>query len=363
MTTRDARETSAPRLGETFGWRQVNGWEKLRRIIGRIPNAIPHVLVIRVRTSNTGDVTTEHLGTGSVLVPAECEFYCLATAVAGHYSSLAGVVDGALPALSNFPVTDPEGYTGKVLIQYESGGFRWSNAPVRIGHMFGSGDRPYVWPAPWIIPGGTTIQAQVRSRQPFTPVGKLVDHFFSFIGFKRFNTDPPLPTDFLLTPRILDVVRRARLAKGGVRVEPYVYALNFDALGNIPSTFGPRVPHGVEQQTFSVSEADFAIVEQMGMIENLDLGVTFVETSPTTTVKLTLDVGRRRVDDRAQPVNSIFGSARRPFRYAYPLVITRGGNLTAFVEFGKSSLVTGFNRPENGYLTFSGVRIFPEGFR
>lgn len=363
MSSRDQGGRPGSRIGESFGWRQINGWEKLRRIIGSIPNAIPHVLNITVDTVNNSSVTSpvDSEGSGTVLVPPECEFYCLATSATG-FRTVLGVPDSQM-SLSGFAVNDPEGYEGKVLISYESGGFRWSNTHTRIGHMFGSGARPYVWPAPWIIPGGTTIKANVLSREPFTPDARTIRHFFQFIGFKRFNTAPPLATDFLMTPRTLDVVRRARLAGGGIRVEPYVYALNFDAIGSNTPTFGPRVPHGTEQQTFSVSEADFAIVDQMGIVDNLDLGIVVTDTSPGNTVKMTLDVGTRRVDDRAFPIVTVFGSARRPFRYAYPLVITRGGNLTAFIDFRGHDLFTGFKVPENAYLTFSGIRIFPERFR
>jgi hypothetical protein len=353
MTARGQRAPIGPRIGEEFGWRQVNGWEKLRRVIGKIPNAIPHVVSLVMDAPHSGQALTEVESTGTVLIPPECEFYCLATSVAGN---IPGASSRMFPGSSTARF-QPEGLLVKVLIQYESGGFRWSNAPVQVGHLFGDWERPYYWPAPWIIPGGTQIKATVFNREN---AAQTTRYFFNFIGFKMFNTDPPLPTDFLLSPRILDVVRRAKLSQGSIRVEPYVYALNFDTLGNVPSTFGPRVAHGAEQQTFSVADADFAIVDQMGQVNGLSLddgsGSTLPDFNPGNTVKLTLDVGRRRVDDRALPLVSIFGSAREPFRYAYPLVVTRGGNLTALVSFFRAS-------SQNAYLTFSGVRIFPGGFR
>ena len=231
---------------------------------------------------------------------------------------------------------------------------------MRVGHIFGTGARPYLWPVPWIIPAGTTVKATVTSREAEDSIQTT---YLNFLGFKMFKTSPPLATDFLLTPRVLDIVRRSRLAHGSVRVEPYVYALNFDTLQSVASTFGPRVPHGTEQGTFSVAEADFAIVEQMGVIDRRVEAITLVETSPTTTVKLTLDVGRRRLDDRAFPAQSIFGSGRRPFRLAYPLLIPRGGNLTAFVSFGSSSTSIAEKVADNAYFTFSGIRVFPDGFR
>lgn len=347
---------SAPRIGEPFGWRQLNGWEKLRRLLGKIPNILPYTASIEVSIAETADVFTETTGTGTVLIPPECEFYVLATSIAN-----ARVGDDTATISPFDPFNDPEGYIGKVTVIHEQGGFRWSNAPVRVGHMFGRGDRPYFWPAPWIVPGGTTLRATVTNRQPGVDTNRLL---LSFHGFKRFNTDAPIPTDFLLGPRLLDVIRRSRYRHGErIRVEPYVYALNFDELSTLPDTFSPRPPHGIEQKTFSVSEADFAIVDQLGTVESVDNDAPGIDDRGGTTCRLTLDVGKRRVDDRAVPVVSIFGSARRPFRYAYPLVIPRGGNLTAFLQFNFTSILFGSDRAENAYLTFVGARIFPETLR
>lgn len=359
-------ENAGGLIGAAFGWRQVNGWEKLRRIIGSIPNAIPHVLTVPVDVVLTGGITgdlAEFTGSATAIVPPECEFYCLQTTTSSYR-----IGETAQNTMFDAPGNTTaaqvsEATPAKVLLQYERGGYKWSNTAVSLGHIFGTGNRPYIWPAPWIIAGGTTIKATITQRQLGNATYR---HYLNFIGFKRFNIDAPLATDFLLSPRILDLIRRAKSQRGNVRVEPYVYALNFDSLEDSQSTFGPRVAHGVEQQTFAVSEADFAIVEQMATVRTYGLiaGVSFqgINTSPQNTIKITLDVGRRRVDDRAVPIVSIFGTGRRPFRYGCPLVVPRGGDLTAFVSFEKQSSAAQ-TLADNAYLTFSGVRLFPTGDR
>jgi hypothetical protein len=352
--------SNAPKIGEAVAWRQVNGWEKLRRVLHRFPNLIPHTLAIEVDIARSADVFTEIAASASELVPPECELYVIATSV-GNCG--VGADNGALGGFDL--ADDPEEWNAKVQVQYEQGGFRWSNAPVRAGHIFGSGSRPYFWPVPWVIPGGTSVRINVTSRHAGALGGSSYNpgkFRFCFHGFKRFNTDAPLPTDMLFSPRALDVVRRARYQNGAaVRVEPYVYALNFDELGNLPDTFSPRSAHGLEQKTFTVSDALFAVLDQMGLVEDVEaLGtIATIDHRPATTCRVTLDVGRRRLDDRALPIVNVFGSARRPHRLAYPLVIPRGGNLTAFVQFATVSQFAGETKPENAYLTFSGIRIFP----
>lgn len=366
---------------DAAGWRDVNGWEALRRFYGgRLPNFRPYTLSVELDVPSSADAfTPTPLVTGTVVNESDAEFWVLATMHAGFF------VDApAIEQLGDSPANDGDLWYGAIVdVREEEGGRSLSNVPVYPSSIFGAFGRqsnvstnqrrsylPYYLPAPWILPPGATVRCQVQATWAGQNSAQPNGHqrvWFSFLGFKRFMDTPPPPVDFFVEPRlagVLDAYRRNGLRP---RVEPYFYGLN------LAPTFGQtdaqmnRAAMNTESVSVSISDADFAAIYLSGVIHDpnnvwrgqeqfLQLDAVNATNGEEDTVRLNVDQGRVRLDERPVAWSNYIGTGKEPVRLAYPLILKTGQGLTAIVQFGETNLVD--NNPFRAYITVGGVRIW-----
>lgn len=315
-----------------IGVQFVNGWELLRRRYGgTLPDSIPFDLVVNA------------VGTGFDLFtlttdPVDGEFYILSTSIEGdnHGGGQAGL--GTVPTQSpdhlNVTIND---------FGEDASGVRYLMNKVHARHIFGSGALPYHWPAPLIVPQGAQLRFDLLEEE-----GTEYTYRLAFHGFKRSASTPPLPLDFFLSPRLLDVFReqRSRLELG--RVEPFVYGVSI-AGGNIP-------PFGTEQFSFTVTEGYFVLCDLMGALSDENHQPI---QAPPYLVRFSADVGDVRFEDRGVPWDTAFGTGRRPRALHKPLILPAGSTFTILLTDVRSATTFGSSRVD-GSMAFSGVRILPD---
>lgn len=345
-------------------WNYQNGWDALFKQAGTVPGLYPYWLTVNISLAASADFATSVTGTGTAIVNGDAEFYALGGICAG-WADGGNNVDEGLGAVAH---ESPDMYPATVLIREGSGGRTLSAGPCFIGHLFGGGPRPYVWPCPWRILPGTELQFTVEHR--FTTQQSM---WLTLFGFKRMLDSPPLPCDFLIDPRVVRILAKYRASGRAVSAQPFFYPMAYSG------TVG-RAPNATEQKTVTMTEADFALVHLGGMVSDpadgsswmmeVDLDDNIHQDNAAAgllnqnvigrglaqeTVRLLVGIGRTRLDDRPVALGALFGTGRKIGRYASPLVIPRGQSLTALVNFKDST--NGVNLPLRADLTFGGVRL------
>ena len=352
---------SAPALPPAVSdapWQSVNGYETLRRKLGHAADLEPFQLVFTFNFNTPAAVGTELEITATRRVEGEADFY-----VVGSYAT---AQDPAVDFESFDFQPTPEGWTAKVLIQEESGGIRFMNDFVSLGHIFGGecandftsgtlddfGVRIYHWPVPAIWRAGREIRVTIRHRfnasVPNNPyVAKLV-----FVGFKKMGTTPDLPIDYLLDPRLLDTFREFR-ARGQLgRVEPFFYAFNFDDLTR-------QVGLETQSRTQLITDAAFAGLHVLGTVYAPDVGLLArpSQSGMEALLQFTINEGQRRLQDRPQQFYNVTGIGKRPHNLAKPLVIMPGESLTTI--YTPLTRIVAAQGNWDTYVTIGGARIFP----
>jgi hypothetical protein len=319
----------------------------------------------------SGDNQSDSTAVGSAIVTSEAEFYVLGGVAGGWDPNNLSVGEG----LGSVPGQSPDLWPATVTLRDGNGGRTISAGPCHVGHLFGGGPRPYLWPAPWRLQPGTELQAELTQTFNFDQVAYL-----TLFGFKRYLTDPEIPIDFLLDPRLVRVLSKYRASGRIVQPEPFFYPLAWAGTTDfVKGTQSEgRSPFQTEARTFSVTEADFACIHLAGaiydpapdvggqswMMQNLLENNAHISTADGTgvgngasleTVRIVTQLGRNRLDDRPVGLGALFGTGRAIGRYASPLVIEKGDSLTAILNFKDSS--AGNNFPLRADLTFGGVRL------
>jgi hypothetical protein len=342
-------------------WQEQNGWSRVfAGTPGRIPQLSPFWLTTQISLAASADAETSVTGSGTAIVTPEAEFFILG-GITGGWAPGGGPAN---EGLGDVPSQSPDMYPATVAIREGSGGRAISAGACSIGHLFGGGPRPYLWPAPWRISPGTELQFTLEHR--FTTAQ---DVWLTLFGFKRSLDDPHFPVDFLIDPRLVRILAKYRASGRMVSPEPYFYPLSYAGREG-------RAPRATETRTFSVTEADFALVHLAGAVTDPDTGESWSmangldnnlhqDTSATTpglgvaqeTVRLVTGLGRSRLDDRPVALGALFGTGRNIGRYAVPVLIPRGDSLTALLNFRDVSAGGAGRLPLRCDLTFGGVRL------
>lgn len=320
----------------------VNGWELLEQLLGDQPNLEPFTYIAAGSSVGTPPNAPNNLIAGPFITDGDAEFYCLGL-------SLQGFSIGNPDAGEQFQGigvgNNCEAWYGLSQIQEASGHILYSNIPCRSGHIFGTGIRPYLPPVPYIWKPGTSIRVFAQNNDVTSE-----SLFYGFHGFKRYLSGPPLPIDFLFDPRVAPLLAYYRERNALGRIEPYAYGVNFDSRTN---TAGYRTDQG----GFTVADADFWIFDIMAAVTDPNAESYF---NPADAVmRLSVNGGDSRLDDRPIALNSIAGSGSRPYRLSSPIPILRGGDLTALVTMLQQSTASDGNW--DSFLTFAGLRVFPPG--
>lgn len=361
------------------GYRLENGWETLRRANGgQLPRYEPYSLSVEFLVPPSADAfTPTPLLTGRVTNDADAEFWILET-----------MHCGATPAASTNQLLgqaeDCGGdlwYGALVRVQEEEAGRILSNVPVFPATIFGGfglttplrtdrSRQPYALPCPWVLPPGGTIRLDLETRwagQGGFGFDATTRVWFSFHGFKRYLDEPTPALDWLLEPRLLAMLERLRSQGKRPRIEPYFYGLNLAPSFQESEAALRRASMNTEQVTVSIADADFAGVHLMGQIHdpnNVWRGAqdAFLGTATATpgalndTVRLTVDQGRIRLDDRPLGFRTLFGNGRRPCKLPVPLYLRKGQSLSAVVQFGETNGVN--PEPFRALMTVGGVRVW-----
>ncbi len=361
-------------------WNDANGWEALREFYGgRMPNFRPYTLSVELNIPSAADAFTPTPRiSGTAVNESDAELWCLATMHAGFLPSAPNN-----ERLGESGGSDGDLWYGAIVdVREEEGGRSLSNVPVYPSSMFGGFGRasntsnvtrrsylPYYLPAPWIIPPGATVRVEAQATwagQNSTAPNGNQRVWFSFIGFKRFLNMPTPPVDFFLEPRLVGLVDAYRRAGYRPRVEPFFYGLN------LAPTFGQtdadldRAAMNTESVSVSIADADFAGLyitgaihdpnnRWRGMEQNLGLGVD-ATSGMRDTVRLNVDQGRVRLDERPIGWSNYIGTGKEPVRMAHPLHLRIGQGLTAIVQFGETNGTE--SNPFRSYITVGGVRIW-----
>lgn len=318
------------------GFRSVSGYARAAEIAGRHPHLEPYRFTPGQVLITAGLPGAPTVATADLRVPGGADIYCLGASIEGHDTNAPETFTGMG---AHGDAVSPEAWYATAEMSEDVGGVRYVSGPVRAGHLYGRGELPCWFPVPLVLKGGTTLRLgfshQDVTAMSFWPV---------FHGFKRIHDGPALGVDVLLTPRLLHLLRAYRDAGRLGRVEPFWYALNFTG------TLGLRT----EQRSFTVAAADFVCLDLMGAVTDPNNEAFF---SPSDIlVRLNIDQGRTRLEERPVPLANLFGSGRRPFQLARPLVLRRGQTLTAIVTQQQRS--TAAQGQWDIFLTFAGVRIF-----
>ena len=350
------------------GWATRNGWEALRRRAGgKLPYYLPHTLTVDVSIPASANFQTDATATGRAIVESDARLLVLAATVNGIQTAAP-----ADPQLGSNADESPDHWPATVFVTTESGGVPLSAGPVRAGAMFGGGEgRPYWWPCPWILEPGSIVRIDVRKR--WTAAERA---WFSFIGIKVMRTEPLPPWEWLLEPRLLHALRQLR--PGPSHIRPFWFPLNFDEETG-------RAPFELESRTFTVSESPFLVAHLMGHVDDPADGTAWNMERPfldatyaaiaaaagpgrgtaAELVRLALEVGATRMDDRPITIGSLFGTGRRPGRFSYPLVMQPGQSLSALLQFVDASTAAGVAL--RAFLTFGGAVVLdgpePVGIR
>lgn len=343
------------------GWQGVNGWEALRQAIGRIPDLVEHWLSLTLEVPASDGVTPASATASAIVESDAAELWTLATWAAGFPTAAP-----ATAQLGQSADVYPDFYPAVVDVQTEDGGQRLSDQPVFLGHLFGGGFRlpatapqtvfsptvefdPHVLPAPWILPGGSTVRATISSLDTTARTVHL-----TFCGFKRLRHSPPVPVDVFLSAQLLTSLDILGARNELERVEPFYYCHRYDQTAGRPA-------FGSEQRTFTVSAGAYLAALQMGQVIDPDLETFYpsaTKPQPAELVRLALDNGAVRLDDGPVSLSAAFGTGRLPFYLQPPLFMGQDTSLTSIVQFNDNS-ATG-NTPLRGWLTWGGVRVLPD---
>ena len=339
-------------------WRSVNGYDALRRRLGKMPDLEPFQLVFTFAFNTPAAVGQELEMTATRRVEGEADFY-----VVGSYAT---AQDPTVDFESFDFQPTPEGWTAKVMIQEETGGIRFMSDFVSLGHIFGGecandlstgtfedgGVRVYLWPVPAIWRAGREIRITIRHRfnasvPNFAYVAKLV-----FVGFKKFGTTPDLPLDYLLEPRLLETFRDFRSRGQLGRVEPFFYAFNFDSLSR-------QVGLETQSRTLLITDAAFAGLHALGTVYAPDSGLLArpSQSGMEALLQFTINEGARRLQDRPQQFYNVTGIGKRPHNLSKPLIVMPGESLTT-IYTPLTRVVAGQGNWDT-YVTLAGARIFP----
>ena len=333
------------------GWTRRNGPMALAERLGRWPDLLPFHLAASVTLDLSGPASGR--ATSRVL---DSEFYALAASVAIQDGPAGFTPDeegfGGSPNLS------PQNLWAQTDLAEEGGGRRLSNQPVSIGAMWGRGDRPFLFPAPFILPAGRAVIVEVDH---FGVQGAIGTSFhFVLHGFKRLNSTPPLPGDVFLEPRILDALRTYSDRGALGRVEPFWYSLmlGHDRLGAV-SNF---IPGLTEAPLVTIADADFLGLYIMADFYD-SVGSPYIVDAPNYPaahlVRFVIDEGRRRLDDRPMAIRNVTGISKRWMKLPYPLVIRRGQTFSAIVTPQLRQLTV--DNRWVGRVTVAGVRVLRGG--
>jgi len=330
-------------------WKALNGGVSLAGMLGRQPELSQFVLAARGQINTTVDDTTTTL---EAQVPADSDLYVLSASLCITDQA----VDGE--GFTNVPALSPEYWWAHVEISEDRGGKRLSNAPVSVGSIFGRGDRPFMYPAPWYLKAGTRVRVGILNE---SEIGSNPSTFWvCFNALRAPANAPKLPYPFLLEPRLLDVLSSYYGAGELASVEPFFYSL-FTGHSYLGKKTG-FVPMATESPTFTVSGHDFACCYLMGEIYD-DSTVAYLNSAAAGLadhlVQLVLDEGKVRLMDRPVAFHSLFGHGKRWMKLPQPLIIPAGHSLTAIVTPGKLP-----GSPEQRFLdhlTFAGVKLYRRG--
>lgn len=335
------------------GWRRINGPMELARRLGRWPDLVPHHFAVRM----TADLSV--LGTvtdANARVEMDGDFYAMAASV--------GIIDPGFDGVEGFiglTHLSPMMLAAHTDIWEEQGGRRLSNLPVSIGSVWGRGDRPFVYPCPWILPAGARVNVRLRHVGNGLAGGSAgTVLIFVWHGFKRLSSTPPLPADILLEPRLIDVLRGYADRGQLYRIEPYFYSLLTGQSGlGVQSDF---IPGLTESPTVTIADADFAATYIMSEFFD-DVGQGYISDSLNHSaahlIRFVVDEGRRRMDDRPLSIDSVTGHGKRWTKLPYPLLLRRGQTFSAIVTPQVRSGIS-VNR-WLGHITLAGARIHRGG--
>jgi hypothetical protein len=337
-----------PELAEPItAWKAVNGWARLARVMQRRPDLIPYWFVIRgVRPALVGEGIVESVFTADV--PGDGEFYGFAGSMAFWDDDILGT-----QGFKGDFADSPEKGRVTVELRVEQGGKPYSNRPVHLGSIFGTGARPFFYPVPFIWQPNTRIVVRYRAAFSVDYDGENHNVMIVFHGFKRLMTSPPLPVDILLEPRLLDTFRDFRGRGQLGKVEPYFYGFNFEEADVLARPADPR--------TINVAGGDFAGVYQMAAVFAPQTPTACYKSKPTTLVRFVRGMGKTRIDYGPHPLVNLCGVGKRPYRYVKPLVLRKGESLTTIVTHPDRS--DGVQGSWETYITLAGVKIHPPAER
>jgi len=326
---------------------------------------VPHILVLDVTVTGAGFAVASS-ATQTVIVEGDGELVIVAASCSGF---LPGDIDEVPTAgLHGTPNATPDGWPATVQVSEEAGGFRLSDKPVRVSAMFGSAERPCRWPVPWVLRPGAEVRIDVTQ---FWNVSQRA--FFSFYGYKRdpagSSTTAPAWSWSDTDQRVRHLLR----SYGAPSVSPFWFGFSFDELTG-------RSPLQSETRHVTISGCDFAALNLYAGFDDPSDGAGYfvfddliteqeqlrlTGAGPPTggpplrvtanTMRLALDNGAVRLDDRPVAVVAECGTGRRPGMFARPLLVEDGRSLSATVLFADASL--GTNTATRGYITVGGVRI------
>ncbi len=345
------------------GWQTRNGWGFLQHAIGGWGGLIPHqVTVGPVVLAASPDGDTQTTGSAQAIIESDSDFYVLSASVTGYDPTQLD----SNAQLGYSSEAWPDYWDATCVVSLEGGsGLRLSDQPAHVGTIFGGQRQETEAPAvyythlrhyiprefvvPWILPPGVTLRVDVSQRYTTAQTA-----YFTFHGFKRMLSTPPLPLDFLLSPAVVGTLQRYRDAGELCRVEPFFYSLNYEG--------ADRPVLNTETATLTVSDADFCITDLTCALLDPDQAAEFPAggffrafNEPT---RLVVDQGDFRLDGRPFPLNAYFGTGREPGRLPTPLVMPAGSTLTSLLTFGDFNAN---DRPLRAYLGFHGIRIFTSG--
>jgi len=343
-------------------WADQSGWDLMFAQAAGVPGLYPAFLTAQFDIPGADSFTEPGVSrTATIVNSPDSEFWIVGANIGGW--SDPDVAQATQEGIGGILQESPDFYTATILVREGSAGRTLSAGPVNVGHLCGGGPRPYLWPCPWKVLPGTELQITINQRDTVS-----YGVWLTFIGFKRFLDAPPVPTDFLLTPTLVRLLSKYRASGQNVVPVPYWYPMAF--AGN-----QGRAPQATEQQTVSVTEADFALCHLAAFVSDPEDGTGWFNANTIDdnahqstvappfpgrgmaleTIRLVTGLGRIKLDDRPVILGNLFGTGRKIGRYPYPLLIPKNDSLTALVKFADSS--TGENAPLRCDLTFGGARL------
>jgi len=94
--------------------------------------------------------------------------------------------NGASYSAANVPVVDPD-YL--VSMTDSSAARALQDNPIHWRTCIGTGERPFVWPAPKLFKGGSTIQIAITNNQALASLVNITLHGFKVFYYKGFSRD------------------------------------------------------------------------------------------------------------------------------------------------------------------------------